>query len=80
LFHDNSSLEEGFSISINGLFWWNAGCSQAEVCTNGRKQDSNNSLQRLHLFITGLYPTARHTKGENQTLFQSSTHFENFEK
>jgi hypothetical protein len=38
LFHDTSSLEEGFGISIKGLFWWYVGCSQAEACTDGRKQ------------------------------------------
>jgi hypothetical protein len=37
LFRDTSSLEEGFDISVKGLLWWYAGCSQAEACTDGKK-------------------------------------------
>jgi hypothetical protein len=79
LFHDTGSLEEGFGISVKGLLRWYAGYSQAEACTDGTK--TNDSLQKLCLFNTRLlYPTARHTEGENRTLFQNSTHFENLEK
>ncbi len=64
LLQDTSSLEEGFSVSIKGLFWWYAGCSQAEFCTDGRKQDSDDSLQKLCLFVTGLYTPRQGTQRE----------------